>query len=286
MDPFEEFEFKPLTEGLGFHKKKAAGAKFVKEEEQETFSSQKFIRDQGLSLLDENPSTTPLSATLPRKKSPNTSAPSALMEETLDITSPSAGAVDEILKTLQKNRRMNIDEEAPKNKVNAPTFTKHKVAPQKIAAKTAPVNIAHKEQPKETAWSFSAGILDTMLVVAASLLCMIILLVITKVDLIGNLTHPDAYGMIYLATFGIFATVSFVYLTANRVFLGYTPGEWAFDQQVGKDADLNTAAFSLRVIARSLLVIATGFILFPIISMILNKDFAGKVSGAKLYRKG
>ena len=23
MDPFEEFEFKPLTEGLGFHKKKA-----------------------------------------------------------------------------------------------------------------------------------------------------------------------------------------------------------------------------------------------------------------------
>ena len=24
MDPFEEFEFKPLTEGLGFHKKKAA----------------------------------------------------------------------------------------------------------------------------------------------------------------------------------------------------------------------------------------------------------------------
>lgn len=114
---------------------------------------------------------------------------------------------------------------------------------------------------------------------------MIILLVATKVDLIANLTNPDALGMIYISTAALFATVSFMYLTLNRIYMGWTPGEWAFDQRIGKPNELSTASYSLRVVARSLLVILTGFIVFPLISALFNKDFAGQITKAQLYKK-
>nr|BFD60771.1 hypothetical protein CKG001_28780 [Bdellovibrio sp. CKG001]BFD64184.1 hypothetical protein BdHM001_28650 [Bdellovibrio sp. HM001]BFD68378.1 hypothetical protein HAGR004_34000 [Bdellovibrio sp. HAGR004] len=259
MDPFEEFEFKPLTDGLGFHKKKQNNASA--QDKAEAFSVSPVLKDKGLELIEEA-STDPLRPPLPRKKaSPVPPAPGSLTEVGGDGAASST-AVDEILKTLQKNRRLDLDK-----------------APQKITGTAA------REEFKKTTWSFSAALLDGMLVIAASLLCMIILLVITKVDLIGNLTNPDAQGMIYLSTFCLFAGVAFIYLTVNRIFVGCTPGEWAFDQRIGKPEELNKAAYSLKVVARSLLVIATGFVVMPILSVLFNKDFAGAITGAQLYKK-
>lgn len=266
MDPFEEFEFKPLTDGLGFHKKKPATSSQENTKSDITFSNH-LIKDQGLELIDEA-STDPLRPPLPRKNRsaqiPSAPSSSALGGLTEVGGNGSAGskAVDEILKTLQKNR--HLDFEKSKQKVS---------------------QTAAKEEFKKTTFSFSAAMLDAMLVIAASLLCMIILLVITKVDLIGNLSNPDSQGLIYVATFSLFAGVSFIYLTLNRIYIACTPGEWAFDQRIGKPDELNKASYSLRIVARSLLVVLTGFIVFPILSTIFGKDLAGSITGAQLYKK-
>ncbi|AHI06891.1 putative metalloendopeptidase [Bdellovibrio bacteriovorus W] len=249
MDPFEEFEFKPLTDGLGFHKKKTSTPQ--NHSDDSLLFKSTSLADQGLELIEES-AVDPLRPPLPRKKI----NPQPSLEAS---TSDSSQAVNEILKTLQSNKHLEFN----------------------AKAKNTPV----KDEFKKTTWSFSAVLLDSMLVVAASLLCMIILLLVTKVDLIGNLKNPDSQGMIYLATLAIFAGVSFIYLTMNRIFLGYTPGEWAFDQRVGLPEDLDKATFSLKVLVRAVFVIATGFVLLPIISVLFNKDIAGSLSGAKLYKK-
>lgn len=262
MDPFEEFEFKPLTDGLGFHKKKASASSEASSQPEKTASSSALFKSQNLELIDEG-STDPLRPPLPRKKSASAipAAPGGLTEVGGD-GSTSSTAVDEILKTLQKNRRLDFEN------------TKTKVTATPKADEYVP-----------TRWSFSASILDGMLVLAGGLLCMIILLVITKVDLIGNLTNPDEAGMIYIATASLFAGVSFIYLVINRIFMGSTPGEWAFDQRIGRPEETNSAAYALKVVGRSALVIATGFILFPLLSLILNKDLAGAITGARLHKK-
>lgn len=308
MDPFEEFEFKPLTDGLGFHNKKASGAKSTKEEE--SISSKKFIKDQGLSLLDET-TANPLSTPLPRKKtniSKNKPASVIDSDTGLEKVESSSSAVDDILKSLQKNRRFNFDEdnsisntEASSQAHMGPATMKSKsstvtartgiqTTSYKSTFKTttaAPAQVAApiKEEFKETSLNFSSGLLDSMLIIAASILCMIILLIVTKADLIGNLTNPDEYGMIYIATAGMFAMVAFVYLTVNRVFIGQTPGEWAFDQRIGLPSDLNTRNFTVKVIGRSALIVLTGFIILPILSLIFKKDIAGQLTGAKIMRK-
>ncbi len=43
--------------------------------------------------------------------------------------------------------------------------------------------------------------------------------------------------------------------------------------------------YSARVVARSVMVILTGFIVFPILSVLMNKDLAGSITGATLYKK-
>ncbi len=66
MDPFDEFEFKPLTDGLGFHKKKNANPVLESKASDlhgaPTDSSQQlkktYLKDRGLELLDEE--TNPL----------------------------------------------------------------------------------------------------------------------------------------------------------------------------------------------------------------------------------
>lgn len=244
MDPFEEFEFKPLTDGLGFHKKKTAPV--IKEEIQTSEVSATAFTEESNELLPP----------LPRKA--RNSVPTL---PTAPVGTEGSAAVDEILKTLKNNRR--LDFENSKNQKAAPA----------------------KEEFKKTVWSFSAGLLDMMLVVAAGLLCMIILLVITKVDLVRNLSNPDSQGLIYVATFAMFAGVAFIYLVLNRIYMGCTPGEWAFDQRVGKPEELNSAIYSLKVVARSILVIATGFVVFPILSVLIGRDFLGSITGAQLYRK-
>lgn len=257
MDPFEEFEFKPLTEGLGFHKKKSPTAKSSADLDSsfEVTKPGSSFSHTGLSLLEEE-GLDPLRSPLPRKNSGPAPEPEATSTST---------AVDEILKTLQKNRRLDF-ENKPATKISA------QVTPRKV-------------EYKEDVWNFSSALLDGMLVMAASLLCMIVLLMITKADLIANLTHPDDGGMIYLSTFALLATVTFIYLVVNRMFTGSTPGEWAFEQRLGKPPELETYQYPLKVAARSLLVIATGFIVLPILSLILKKDIAGKITGAKLYKK-
>lgn len=262
MDPFEEFEFKPLTEGLGFHKKKTNPAK-PEATPNDAFSSSRYLKDQGLELIEEN-SADPLRPPLPRKNRSTTALPNSPAGITESATEGSStAAVDEILKTLQKNRALDM----------AATNTR-----QKITAQT-------KEEFKPATWNFSSSLLDAMLVIASSLLCMIILLVISKVDLVANLTRPDENGMIYVATAALFAGVAFIYLTVNRVFLGYTPGEWAFDQRIGRPEQMAQASYSFKVIYRSLLVICSGFILFPLLSLIFGKDYAGAISGVSLYKK-
>lgn len=274
MDPFEEFEFKPLTDGLGFHKSKNPGSSPTPDKKLESKTESRIPAMPPLHSEKsetsknsfshnqiEEVSPDPLRPPLPRKNR----GPALPPTPPATVKEEGTGTVDEILKTLQKNRRFDFENSKPKTAV-------------------APVAPA-KEEYRPTVWSISAASLDTMLVLAASLLCMIILLVVTKVDLIGNLKNPDQMGMIYLSTLALFATVVFIYLTLNRIYVGYTPGEWAFDQRVGQPEDMNTAMYSLKVVGRSLLIVLTGFFVLPLLSVLIGKDLAGLASGAQLYKK-
>ncbi len=258
----DDFEFKPLTEGLGFHKKSQDKVK-TKGKNDSSFESEKQFPKSKIQYQagDMDLSITPA---LPRKGFDSTAG---LKRSTLtdssshsNLNSSSSSTVDDILKTLNEKRGLEMSEKSQLNQ---------------------PVPIVYKASQ----WDLSASLLDAMLVTAATLLCLIVLLVVTRVDLFANLYHPDSNKMVYWSLLSLIAGTTWIYLVCNRVFLGQTPGEWVFDQRLGKPDQFGTTDYALKTAARSTLVLFTGLFFFPLISLFTNEDYLGKLLGLELFRR-
>jgi hypothetical protein len=268
-DIMDEFEFKPLTDGLGFHKKPQDG------------STAKSSSPSQLDAMFGNPSKSripDISTPLPRNSKVIAAEPTELPTTT----------VDEILKTLQEKKRptaqfssqvssqTKIGQSKAINAINAINATDVKT---RIDATPEPI----KFQP--AIWNFSAFVLDFMLILASNLLCLIILLVTTKVDLFANLYNPDAAGMIYFSLAALFFGTTWIYLVVNRIFLGATPGEWVFDQRLGFPHETESASYSLKIALRTSLILLSGVILFPLLSLAFGRDILGHWLGIQMMKK-
>lgn len=253
MDPLDDFQFKPITKGLGFHKKAEKPAPLKRASS---------IEDNDLELLPP----------LPRREfgSKATSSANNISIPTLNIEesepTESTPTVDQILKTIQSKRKLDFTKDK--------TTSKNKILNTPVAAKY-----------KSSAIDASASLLDLMLLIAAQLTGLIILLVVTKVDLFANLYNPDDQYMIYAGLGLMFVGFTWIYLVTCRAFMGYTPGEWVFDQRLGIPEQSQKLSYIPLVAVRSLLVIATGFVLFPILSLLFNRDVLGRMMKLELVRK-
>ena len=274
MDPFDEFEFKPLTEGLGFHRKEAklepVGTETSHPPVKKSLLNETLFKNKTMDLMEEEEDIN-FKQPLPRRST-------KVEQPKVNATSV---AVEEILKNLQQT--------PVKNTATIARTTTTVIAPSQEKTttnnkKTAPVTQKSVGYSMDTI-SFSAFLLDALLILAFGLLCMILMLSITKVDLLANWARPDKQGFIYLSTFSVFAGVAFIYYIVNRAFLGYTPGEWAYDQRLGTPEDMNSLWYIPKCLARWFVIFGTGVIIVPMVSKIIEEDFVGKWLGLPLMRK-
>ena len=233
----DDFQFKPLTEGLGFHPKK----------QEVTIAkspiSQPLISAQAATIAPTPRKVSPLETPLPRPKNP---APQPR-------PSASTETVDGLLKSLQdKNKSLKFED---KSKTQSPYLN------------TAP--------------SLAAGLLDWLLIVSISLFYMMTMTLTLKMDLIRLITE-GSLGVL-ATTGGLFLTVGFVYYLSQRIFMGSTLGEWAYEQRLGLPEEFKSG-YSIRAFSRLILIFVTGIILLPLLSWALNRDLAG-VSGLSTYRR-
>ena len=242
-DPFEEFEFRPLTEGLGFHRPEQTKAANT------SLSTLQAPTNSAPASLTLNNSLPEIEMPLSSFRSTPTKAPASPV--------PPTSTVDDILKTLQSKRVLDFADQ--KQTSQGPIY-------------------------RHSSPDFSSFILDGMLVVAGTLSCLIVLLMVTKVDLFAALTQSSDMG-VYASLVCLFAGITWIYLVMNRVFMGFTPGEWVFDQRVGLPQKFGGFEYSLRILFRASLVILTGIFTLPILSVIFRQDFAGMISGASLLKK-
>lgn len=251
----EEFEFKPLTQGLGFHPRKDN----PKDSPKDTSAVAKKTlghTTQGAALVPapsapqapSKPMQQSLKASFLESPLPRPSTPSA------PAPSNSGKAVESILKSLNdKNKNLQFQD---KGKTISPYL---QVAP-----------------------GLAAGFLDLLLITSIGLIYMMSLIFTLKIDLIKTLTEGDL--SIWLATAAVFVGVGFVYYTAQRIFMGFTLGDWAYEQRLGLPEEMEKPGYSLKVVGRQLLIILTGIITLPLLSWALGRDIAG-VSGLCIYRK-
>lgn len=272
-DPFDEFEFKPLTSGLGFHKESSST-------KASTPSVTSKVEFKNSHLNFETTPTTTSTAT-------NVGTPTGF---NLNSPLPRAAASPAPVTATTSNQR--------KAMINVPTIEDDSITKAQTAVNEILKNLNQKKQQEEALarnkrrpeWvaavpSLSAGFLDTMLIAAFFLLSLIAMLAITKIDLLANISNPDPQYLIYWAALSLLGSIQIIYFVACRAFLGCTPGEWAFDQRCGNELQLASTTYVLRVAARSIINVATGFALMTIISLIVRFDVLAALTGTQIQRQ-
>lgn len=288
MDPFDEFEFKPLTEGLGFHGK----SQTLKEQ----------VQSAGLSEehLTSLPGSLPSSHELKDARKPLTFddvvsslekaplKPKLMDKNFLEMT-------EALPRSKEKRQAMEVEIPRP---VQSPFPSKELFRQPPTAVKKTPrpepiSNVGTRRGAADsphgrlvpTAASVPAVALDFVVIFALSLIFLALLLSVTKVDLSVILRGVESEGPTRFSVILLFLAISQMYMIVSRAFYGSSLGEWTFDIQLGRKDEYKTSNYPFRVILRSAAVVVTGFIFLPIFSLLLGSDVGAKISGLQLYQQ-
>jgi hypothetical protein len=297
MDPFDEFEFKPLTEGLGFHKKSVNLKDGLKNtgvleaelqglplsvpknmlEDAPKVSGKKHTFEDVLSALEKTPLNRSASQpalqfteALPREKqgSPTAREKHQAMEPEMPQPLQSPFPLPSAYKgPSKKPAALNIPEARPSTGMR-------RGAADSPPRRLVPVSV-----------SFASATLDAIIVFALALVFLIALLAVTKVDLAVVMNNLNKDRMTQISLGVLLIAVMQMYAIISRSFFGRTLGEWTFDMQLGQDKEQTSQSYPLRVTLRSLLNTLTGLVVLPLISLLMNRDLAGQLSGVQLYRQ-
>jgi hypothetical protein len=248
MDSKDDFEFKPITEGLGFHKKTV---QFKKE----------------LDITQSMPSVS-----MPIKSIERT--------QTAPLDKRPGPSIERKSNDFRSTPSLSLPfhDFKERDKEITPTANPWKTQAARTTAQPPILQI------QEVSVSIPAIIFDSIVVIGLTCLFAIAVLLIVDVDLIDILQVAQSDFMTTLSLVLLFFSVLELYLIIFRSILGATLGEWAFDIQLGTRAEQESAYYPLRVIWRSIINIATGFVTLPILSLLIGKDIAGHLSGLTLKR--
>lgn len=125
-----------------------------------------------------------------------------------------------------------------------------------------------------TMWSLVASMIDALLLVAMSCVFLMAFIKIIHVPLTEGLLEDFAK---------IYVIGSWLYMITTRFFIGSSIGEAACDIRLGKPQERMSNRYFLKVVFRATLVVATGVVVLPFVSLIFGRDIPGMLSGLKLF---
>jgi hypothetical protein len=301
VDAFDDFEFKPLTDGLGFHKKNSQTSSTDKNlppleprsdissalnrlnlnPNSLNFDAPKFeeslpITESKIELPDLAPEINLFSKPLPRSE-PTRVEPRLESTVTIPKFNPRFGkplsnpAIQD-----QRIQSSGISELLKEQTV----FTK-----ETAKIKSNKVDLSEEVNFVEAAPSALGVFLDFTVIAGLSILFMLGLVIATRLDIVPILNNIGHDLGTQLSVLLLVYSVSQLYLILSRTFFGQTLGEWSMDTQLGIPQEQNNLGYILKLIARTSVLAITGFVVLPLASMFSGQDLAGRATGLKLYRK-
>ncbi|WP_413581496.1 RDD family protein [Bdellovibrio sp. HCB288] len=132
-------------------------------------------------------------------------------------------------------------------------------------------------------WSLLASFVDFLVLIAISCAFLIVFSLLMKTSagsVLKLLFHSDSQLLLIAE---IFALSSGLYLIAMRAFMGSSIGEWACNIRLGQPHERLESRYILRVFVRTSLIVLTGVVVLPALSLILGGDLTGKLCGLRLF---
>jgi hypothetical protein len=254
----DDFEFKPITEGLGFQKKTIE------------------IRDD-IKIESALPLKTGI---LPRARTEQTVTHSGATYQSTSA-SPSYQPIPN--SNTPTTQRPAVNTQRPNTSTSkAPSWTPS-LGQHQFEETSAAQNQQGELKALPTNWA--AGFFDATMVLSLTMIFSTVVFALTAIQLDEFVQMLQEETGAQVATVVLVLAVLEVYSVACRSFFGRTLGEFAFDSRLGAPHQATTLMYPLQVAWRTLINALTGFVLLPFISELVGKDVLGKLSGISLYRE-
>jgi hypothetical protein len=128
-------------------------------------------------------------------------------------------------------------------------------------------------------WSWMSALIDTLVLISISCFALILFSFLMKspaLELIKATSIAEMFTLSFVFSF-------WVYMIMMRVFMGASLGEWSCQLRLGQPIQRIKPTYVLRVVIRTTLLLATGVVTFPILSLILKRDILGDLTGVRVY---
>lgn len=132
-------------------------------------------------------------------------------------------------------------------------------------------------------WSWMSAFIDSLILISISCFAMILFSFLMKTparDVLKFVSIEPNITKMFLFSF-LFSF--WAYLIMMRIFMGASLGEWSCQLRLGQPVQRIKASYCFRVIGRTTLMLATGIITIPILSIIFERDLAGEITGIRIY---
>lgn len=132
-------------------------------------------------------------------------------------------------------------------------------------------------------WSWFAAGLDALVLISTSCFFIMVFSFLMKTSpnsVIGlffkNKNLINVIGVLFLA-------ILWTYLVFMRIFMGASVGELSCGLRLGQPLERLQFSYFLKVMFRTTLILGTGVVVIPVISLLLSRDIAGDICGLKIY---
>ena len=246
MDPIDEFEMKPLTAGLGFHKKSVSLKEHISKSSLVEHSVRKALPSAPPSELTDAVRARSSRELIDElhdalKSKPKPVSLSAILPREIGEVNPTRPIVPDP-KPRPADPLARVKFQIPNQAINESTGTR-RGAHDNMVRPLSPVAV-----------SLPALFLDALVVLALSLIFLVCLVAVTGIKLPeviqstqGEFTTQLSLVVLYLAVFEMYAIVS-------RSFFSSTIGEWTFDLQLGDENQVQRAHYPALVLWRSIMM--------------------------------
>jgi len=132
-------------------------------------------------------------------------------------------------------------------------------------------------------WSWMSAFIDTLVLVSISCFTLILFSALIKTparEVLKVLSIESKASELFAVSF-LFSF--WAYMIMMRVFMGASLGEWSCQLRLGQPIQRIKTSYVLRVILRTTLLLVTGVVTFPVLSLILNRDLLGDITGIHVY---
>lgn len=132
-------------------------------------------------------------------------------------------------------------------------------------------------------WTWMSAFIDLLILTSMSCFALIMFSLLMKSP------ARDVVSFVFISPSLIevfcfaFVLCMWAYLVLTRAFMGASIGEWTCQLRIGQPAQRIRSSYVLQVVARTSLILMSGIIVLPLLSLILKRDLAGDLTGIKIY---